>query len=124
MKRRCLILVLCLCVFFLVFLLFFPAQTPNSVTGTWYATFDESQFDFSGGLIFSDQHYLELSDGQRFSGAYCCGKNRIFLFAVEIPGLESEKELYLVKTPQGDHLCEDPQGKGQTYFHRPPKSDP
>ena len=94
------------------------AVDPEDFTGQWYSAADQSVYLFRDGLVFCSRHAVPLSDTETISGAYTFGKDRIYLFASGIPGLEKERELYLVISGEEHCLCENPDGTGTVYFIR------
>ena len=94
------------------------AADPDDFTGQWYSAADQSVYLFREGLIFCSRHRVPLSDKDAISGAYTFGKDRIFLFATGIPGLETERELYLITEGEECFLGENPDGTGTVYFIR------
>lgn len=94
------------------------AVDPDLVTGKWYSYKDQSAFLFQEGLIYCSKHNVSLSDDDTISGAYCVGKDRIYLFALGIDGLDSGKEIYFVQKGETSLLCENIDGSGEIYFAR------
>ena len=94
------------------------AVNPGDFTGKWYSPADQSVYLFQEGLIFCSRHSVPLSETQTISGAYSFGADSIFLFAEGIPGLEKERELYLITRGEERCLCESKDGVGMIYFSR------
>ena len=94
------------------------ATDPDDFIGQWYSAADQSVYQFREGLIFCAKHTVPLSDAEVISGAYSFGKDSIFLFATGIPGLETERELFLIARGEECFLCENPDGTGTVYFIR------
>ena len=94
------------------------AIDPADYTGEWYSYETQRLYCFQNGLIYSPKHGETVSDALPISGAYAFGRNRIFLFVEGISGLESEKQIYLVKHGSEHILCENKDGSGQIYFVR------
>ena len=94
------------------------AVDPGEFTGKWYSAADQSVYLFQEGLIYCGRHAVAISETETLSGAYSFGKDSIFLFATGIPGLEKERELYLVNRGEESSLCENRDGSGKVYFIR------
>ena len=90
------------------------AVDPADFTGRWYASSDQSSYTFREGIVFCSKSPVEDS----ISGAYTFSRKSIFLFAKGVPGLEQEKQLYLVERDNSSFLCENPDGTGAIYFIR------
>lgn len=88
------------------------AVDPEDFTGQWYASSDQSIYTFREGIVFSGKFPDSIS------GAYTFSRKSIFLFAKGVPGLEQEKQLYLLQKDDGSFLCENPDGTGEIYFIR------
>ena len=96
------------------------ALDPARFQGTWYDTEDGSPYIFEDGVIRREDLGIVLSDGQVLSGAYTFCRDRIAVFYIDSRGLEQVQELYLVPGPQGDTLCQNPDGSGLVRFRREP----
>ena len=86
-------------VIILLFILVGFSQTaidPEDFSGEWYSSDKQNVYIFQEGLIYCSQYPIALSDSAFISGAYFHCDDSIILFAAGIPGLETEKELYLV----------------------------
>lgn len=111
-----------LCLSILVFLLscaVFLSRTaldPDAYIGQWYSAEDQRSYFFSEGLIYFGNKPEAESDTA--AGAYVYCKKSIVLYAEGIDGLETEKELYLVRKDRVCFLCENPDGSGPLYFIR------
>ena len=117
MKRlavSCVIIFLCI----LVAGLCQSAIDAEDFTGQWYSSVDQSVYLFQDGILYCSKHAVALSDSTSISGAYSFSRNSIFLFAEGIPGLETEKEIFLVHSGEGSLLCENEDGTGAVYFIR------
>lgn len=88
-----------------------PVLQPEQFTGRWYAQNTGIRYTFEEGLIWPE-------GTDTFGGAYCFGKDSVFLFAPGVEGLEKEQQLYLVSDKAGDLLCEKEDGTGTVYFRR------
>jgi len=94
------------------------AVDPEDFAGQWYSSSDQSVYLFQEGLIYCPKHAVAISDNASISGAYSYCKNSIYLFAIGVNGLETEKALYLVHSGDGSFLCENKDGSGIIYFIR------
>lgn len=94
------------------------AIAPEAFTGTWYSAADGSVYVFREGIIACETHQISVSDDTIFSGSYSFSRDSVLVFAVGIDGLAEPQELYLVKSRDGDRLCENPDGSGTVYFYR------
>ena len=94
------------------------AVDPSDFTGKWYSATDQSAYLFQEGLIYCSQYSVALSGTETISGAYSFGADSIFLFAEGIPGLEEERELFLVTRGAESCLCENRDGTGTSFFIR------
>lgn len=110
------------CVVFFLLLLFAAgnrtAVDPEDFAGLWYSSFDQSPYLFQEGLITCSRYGVALSEEESICGAYAFCKGSVCLFARGIPGLEREKQLYLIHKDAGSFLCEHPDGRGTVYFIR------
>lgn len=98
-----------------------PAMDTADFTGEWYSSADQSIYLFQEGILYCAKHGIPLSEETSISGAYTFSRDSIFLFAKGIPGMEREKELYLVRKDGGSFLCENRDGTGPVYFIRSEK---
>lgn len=117
MKRlaaSCVIIFLC----FLIAGLSQTAIDSEDFTGQWYSSTDQNVYLFQEGIIYCSKHAVILSDTISISGAYSFSRNSIFMFTKGIAGLETEKELYLVRRGDESFLCENEDGTGAVYFIR------
>jgi len=117
MKRLagfCIIIVLCI----ILTGLCQTAIDPEEFTGQWFSAEDQRVYLFRDGLIVCSQNGVPVSEKEAISGAYSFSKKSIYLFAVGISGLETEKELYVVHKGEGSFLCENEDGSGKVYFIR------
>ena len=94
------------------------ALDPEAFTGEWYSAEDQSVYLFQDGLIQCSRHFVVQAEEGFLSGAYCFSRDSILLFAEGIPGLESEKELYLISGGDGSFLCDRKDGSGKIFFIR------
>lgn len=95
-----------------------PVMDVEDFTGQWYSSGDQSIYLFREGILYCSKHGIPLSEETSISGAYTFSGHSIFLFAEGVPGLETEKELYLVHSGEGSMLCEHEDGTGAVYFIR------
>lgn len=95
-----------------------PVMVPQDFAGRWYSSSDQCAYLFEEGLIYCPKYPIDLSDTEYISGAYTCCRDSIFLFVSGIDGLETEKELYLVRKDDGSFLCDHADGSGKVYFIR------
>lgn len=95
-----------------------PVMDPEDFTGQWYSSGDQSVYLFQEGILYCSRHGIPLSGETSISGAYSFSGHSIYLFAKGIPGLEREKELFLVHKDGGSFLCEKKDGTGPVYFIR------
>ena len=111
---------LCIFVILSVFLLslFQTALDPAAFSGQWYTSGDQCVYWFQEGLIFTTKQDELSYDLSSACGAYTYCKNSIVLFVVGVEGLETEKELYLIRKENTSILCEDKAGYGPVYFIR------
>ena len=94
------------------------AVDPEDFTGQWYSSREQCIFLFRDGLIYCEKYPISESDPSFLSGAYVFSGKSVFLFANGIEGLEKEREVYLIETPEESLLCEKKDGTGQIYFVR------
>lgn len=113
------------CLILSVFIIFAglcrTAVNPDDFIGEWYSAADQSVYLFQNGLLYCPQNPVMLSGDNYISGAYTFSKGSVFLFAEGVPGLEQEKELYLIRQDEGSFLCENKDGSGMVYFIRSDK---
>lgn len=89
-------------------------------SGIWY-TAEGEEYLFHQGII-SRNNISNFSDPDyQISGAYTFSRNSIALFLTEFEPLNSVQTLYWLPSEEGDTLCEDPFGRGSTYFFRKAK---
>lgn len=117
MKRALKILIV-IFLFIVVVCLSQTAVDPDDFTGHWFSSEDHSVYLFRNGLIYCPRHSVPISDADSISGAYCYGKDRVYLFAKGIQGLENGKELYLIQKDDTSILCDSRDGSGVIYFAR------
>ncbi len=94
------------------------AVDPEDFTGQWYSGREQCIYQFRDGLIYCSRYPISESDGESISGAYVFSGKSIFLFVKGIEGLETEREVYLIKRAEESLLCENKDGTGQIYFVR------
>ena len=94
------------------------ALNPEVFTGQWYASENQCAYLFQEGIVYCARNPVMLSETEHISGAYTFCSGSVFLFAEGVPGLEKEKQLYLVRKDGGSFLCENPDGSGTIYFIR------
>ena len=94
------------------------AINPKDFSGQWYSWENQNLYMFQDGLIYCTKYPIEISGTESISGAYTYCKNSVVLFAAGIPGLEQEKELYLVQNGDVSCLSDQREGKGMVYFIR------
>lgn len=94
------------------------AVNPDDFTGPWYSGTEQCIYHFQDGLISCPKYSILISDGKPISGAYAFAGKSVFLFAEGIEGLETEREVFLIKTAEESLLCENKDGSGQIYFIR------
>ena len=94
------------------------AVDPEDFTGTWYSSKDQSLYLFQEGILYCAKNPIPLSESEHISGAYTFSQGSVFLFAKGIPGLEREKQLFLVRKDNCSFLCENPDGTGENFFIR------
>lgn len=94
------------------------AISPRDFSGQWYSWEDQNLYVFQDGLIYCTKHPIPISGTESISGAYTYCRNSVVLFAAGIPGLEREKELYLVQNGDVSCLSDHREGKGTVYFVR------
>lgn len=85
-----------------------PAWMPGQYAGTWYDCRNGNAYVFQSGIV--------TGEGASFSGAYSPGRNSVLLFVSELPDLQKERELELIRKGREEHLC-DPE-TGKAYFSR------
>jgi hypothetical protein len=98
------------------------AIDPDDFSGEWYSSQEQCIYHFSEGMIQCQKYPIPLSDNDYISGAYSFSKNSVFLFAEGIDGLESPREVFLVKNADECLLCENKDGSGRIYFIRDNRS--
>lgn len=94
------------------------AMDPADYTGEWYSANGQSAYLFQEGIICCQRNGGGLGDMSSFGGAYNISKDSILLFVIGVDGLETEKELYLVKNKGVSLLCDNKDGNGRIYFIR------
>lgn len=91
-----------------------PVIEPEDFTGIWYSSQDAAMYTFENGLIFS----WDPSKERQQCGAYSFCADSVFLFVLDVEGLETEQELMLIRDKSGDRLVGGKNGNGITYFQR------
>ena len=117
MKRAAIIFI----ILFLICLIAGLSQTarnPEDFSGDWYSCGNQTLYRFRDGLIYCSRENIPISDSQAISGAYAYSKHTVFLFAAGVEGLETQREVYLVKIGESSLLCENRDGTGQIFFIR------
>ena len=94
------------------------AMDPEAFSGEWYSNDNQDVYMFRDGLIYYPGSEGLITESVSVSGAYTYSADSIFLFAVGVSGLETEREIYLVQNRDGSFLCENEDGSGRIYFIR------
>ena len=94
------------------------AINPEDISGQWYSSQEQCIYHFSEGMIYCSEYAVPISDSDFVSGAYTFSGKSVFLFANGIEGLESPKELFLIKKGEESLLCEREDGTGRIFFVR------
>jgi len=110
----------CIVIILLIILVGFSqtAIDPEDFSGEWYSSDNQNVYLFREGLIYCPKFPIALTDSIFISGAYSHCDDSIVLFAAGIPGLETEKELYLIEKEDASFLYENKDGSGTIYFIR------
>ena len=119
--RRLAFLVLIILIITLIAGLCQTAVDPDDFRGEWYSVEDQSVYLFQDGLIHCTKYAVTSMASNSISGAYTYCSDSVFLFAKGVPGLETEKEIYLLQKEDSSFLCEHKDGTGKIYFIRSSK---